>query len=215
MATATVSSEALNRTYRQRLDALQAYLAAQIAALYNLTGEDIDAEVDQLANLLAPLIIGAQSASITMAAAYLIASLRTQTGDLVPLGELPEGLVGFDSTGQPIRDSVAVVGPLVKERIGSGFPLSEALAFGLFTTKRLAAGEVVRTMDVTTEAMTRGLTAERAADPTKPRITGWRGVIGDSCGRCAAHNGGDHDLSTPIYRHPACNCVKQYIAVPR
>jgi hypothetical protein len=138
----------------------------------------------------------AQLQGIRLAAGYLTAYLRSESGRARAISFDPGRYTGVSRDGRPLAEALRspIIGTLGKLKEGSA--PSEALAFGLERALRMVAFEVTQTPR---EAL---LTAIEADE----RFSGFQRATKGTCGACLdlSGNGG------PRFEvHPNCECVPE------
>lgn len=194
----------LERRYRARLAEIRSQILAALNRLYDgtVTGDDLDASFAAFTPRAASLLLAGQSRGISLATGYLSALITLMGGRVADLRAFTGAdLIGFTTSGVSLEQGMDAIPSMVKQQIGKGADIAQALDYGKFLSERFGDGEVLGVIDRHTELVTAG----------SGEFTGWEGIVsGGACEPCGA-NAGFHDLSEPIYRHGSCNCTKQYI----
>lgn len=192
---------ALDERYRSSYLALLERVRRSLLVLYGatVTTGDIDAGFERLFPRAGAVIQSGQSASVSLATAYLSALVLRDTGRTVRLPIAPD-LVGTSLAGS-LSDGMAAWPAMVKARIAEGLDPTEALDYGRYVVERFGDAEVTRVGDRQTEHASRN----------SHHFRGWEGIVsGGSCGPCG-DNAGFHELGESMYRHGGCRCSKQYV----
>lgn len=174
-----------------------------MTALYGdmVKADDLDASYAGFFAPAAALVEAGQANGVALASGYLETLISLEAGRQARLTDLSAtGVVGINAEGATLAEGMAAMPAMVKEQIGKGVPVAEAMAFGQYLAERFADAEVTSAVDRHTDAVTRA----------SGQFTGWTGVLAGTCDRCRSKNGGTHDLGTPMYRHPHCKCSKQF-----
>ena len=194
----------LERRYRARLAELRAQVLAALNRLYAATidADDIDAAFADFTPRAASLLLAGQSRGISLSTGYLSALITLMGGRTADLRAFTGAeLIGYTAAGVSLEEGMDAIPAMVKQQIGKGVEISEALDYGRFLSERFGDAELTSIVDRHTEIVT----------ANSGEFSGWEGIVsGGACEPCGA-NAGFHELSEPIYRHGSCNCTKQYV----
>ena len=184
--------------YRERLAGIQSRLARDVGGIWDaIDPADFSGTYD--AARVARLIEAAQRRAAQTSSGYLSAFLSSELGRRT--SGLPTSIdTGETPAGRPLTAATFGVILGVKQKIGEGATVADALALGRVELLRLADVAAYR---VARQTLTRGLTAD-------DRFTGWRRAVRGTCGACLGAATGS--LASPgeeIETHPGCQCVQE------
>jgi predicted ABC-type ATPase len=195
----------LNERYAAQLDTLKARVRTAIGAIYqdSVSPEDLDAAFGRFAERAAPIVEAGQEAAVALNAAYLQTLVELEAGVDEQLADpaLVKDIVGLTGEGASLQTGMEAFPAMVKDQIGTGRPIGEALGFGLYLAQRFGDAEVTSAVDRHADAVTK----------RSRRFRGWLGRLHGTCAACRERNAGEHPLSQTIYRHPHCRCTKEYL----
>lgn len=197
------TAQALEQAYRVKVRALLDVMASRLEREYGrrVSLEDLDRTFALFVKEAVAIVAAAQAAGVSLALAYLRASLAQRAGRPVEPAPLPFSPVGINEQRKPLAQGLAAIPAMMKREIGRGRPLSAVRDLGRSLVVRFGDAETSRAMDV----------AITTAASRTPQVVGWEGFIEDTaCPGCQT-NEGRHLLTQTMYRHPGCNCVRQWI----
>jgi hypothetical protein len=199
----TELADALTARYTSRLQALRDQVRGAVGSLYRdtVTPDDLNAAFAELTTRVAPLVRAGQAHGVALSGAYLQVLVALEANRPADFSPFSKGIVGTTAQGLPLEKGMAAWPSMVKQQIGQGVPLEQAMDFGSYLAERFADAEVTSAVDRHTEAVTQ----------QSGQFSGWIGVIAGTCDLCREQNSGTHALGEPVYRHPNCKCTKQFV----
>lgn len=194
----------LERRYRFQVAALRRQVLEALRRLYGQTisAQDLDGAFAAFIPRAAIILRAGQSRAVSLASAYLAALISVESGRRPDLGFFTgQEIVGTTSEGKSLEEGMDAFRSMVKERIGDGADIRDALDYGRSISERFGDSELTSAIDRQTQAVT-SISGE---------FSGWEGVVsGGACDPCQG-NAGFHELAEEMYRHGNCNCTKQFV----
>ena len=199
MATAAALEAAYRARVRTLLDAMAARLDREYGRRVNL------ADIDRTFALFVPeavsIISAAQAAGVNLSLAFLRASLAERAQRAIEPSPPTASPIGLNEQGRPLAAGLAAVPSMLKEAIGKGRALEDVRTLGRSLVTRFGDAETTRAMDTAL--------VQSAMNTTE--VVGWEGLVrSNACDPCRG-NAGQHDVAQTMYRHPGCDCVRQWV----
>lgn len=184
--------------YRARLATIRQRVTAAVRRIYlaSVNGADLDAEFGRIYVPTASLVAAGQAQGRATANGYLAALITLGAARTAVLPVLSLASISDLATRMEAWPS------MVKQQIGEGRALPEALDFGRYLAERFADAEVVGAVDAQTDLATQ----------ESGQFAGWIGITTGrtTCEPCYA-NQGFHLATEKMYRHAGCDCRREYL----
>lgn len=145
------------------------------------------------------LVALGQYASARRSIAYIAAAIEAQAADPTPLAPIdPRGFSGLAIDGRPLSSLLLGGVFRVRQLLGTGVPLTEAMLSGKTRLILSAVNEVVQA----------GISSSSAAIGATPTAVGYtRILVPPSCSRCTILAGRHYPHEASFRRHPRCDCT--------
>ena len=178
-----------------RLAALAVVMAGR--AWDQLPASDLNSWVDLMPRLTAT-VAALQLRAARDADPYLSAVLKEENARADPEGRVrTAAFVGVAGDGRPVESLLYEPAIGVKEAIGQGLSVQDAMASG-----RSSLG-----LMVATAVQDAGRAAVSSAMVARPKVTGYVRMLNPpSCSRCAVLAGKHYKWNAGFERHPRCDC---------
>jgi hypothetical protein len=198
---ANARSLRITDTYRDRLRILRARAVVIARAEWaKLDPQDLDGSHARWVATVAATLTELQRGGTRLSAAYLSAYLTSELGRRVSPSQDATAAAGVARDGRPLVEALTPSLFTVKQAIGDGRPVAEALAVGGARAFRTVGEEAIAPGR---EGLANGIEADG-------RIVGWRRVTGGGCGACLAAATGAIQADDEVLEvHPACQCSKE------
>jgi len=194
----------LDDRYRERLAELRRRVKATVAGLYTSTidPDNLDASFEQFTPRAAEVVQAGQAGGVSLASGYLAALVLVNASRTADFGAFTGSeVVGATAMGSTLTEGMDAFPSMVKTQIGKGIEVPHAVEYGRFLAERFADNEVTGAVDRHTEIVT----------SQSGEFSGWAGItVGETCDPCQG-NEGFHTLDQSFYRHPGCDCTREYL----
>lgn len=193
------SLEAIVAAHQRQLETLRTGAATAVGTVWDRLAGLSDAEAERFAATAATVVAGAQSATVTLADAYLAAFLREALGEPVR----PVGLSGSLLSGAAVRNGT---NPLDVYRRGV-ITARAMVSDGHSLTDALSAGRARSVQAAATDVALSNRAAAGEVMSNEPRVVGYRRVLtGRSCAFCATASTQRYRTGNLLPLHSHCDC---------
>lgn len=190
----------LDARYRAKLAALHDRVRIAVNRLYaaSVDPDDLDASFAEFSPRAAVVVQAGQSRGVSLATGYLAALVTLSVSRRVDFS----GITSSVRPAASLTEGMAAWPSMVKEQIGKGVEVPQAIEYGRYLAERFADNEITAAVDRQTNVVTR----------QSGEFSGWAGILTgrETCEPCKS-NEGFHALEEPFYRHPGCDCTREYL----